>query len=103
MLKYRWITSAKHEKAEAEPYYFSLASDLFDYVALEIYSADKTVFKGFLILSVSAKKGRTWVKILDFAFKNPKFRTISHRKPVCRTLAKILENGRKPDRKTATN
>jgi hypothetical protein len=40
-------------------------------VALEIYSADKTVFKGFLILSVSAKKGRTWVKILDFAFKNP--------------------------------
>jgi GNAT superfamily N-acetyltransferase len=71
MLKYRWITSAKHEKAEAEPYYFSLASDLFDYVALEIYSADKTVFKGFLILSVSAKKGRTWVKILDFAFKNP--------------------------------
>ena len=73
MLKYRWIISAEHEKAEAkaEPYYFSLVSDLFDYVALEIYSADKTVFKGFLILSVLAKKGRTWVKILDFAFKDP--------------------------------
>jgi GNAT superfamily N-acetyltransferase len=73
MLKYRWIISARHEKAEAEeePYYFSLTSDLFDYVALEIYSTDKTVFKGFLILSVLAKKGKTWVKILDFAFKDP--------------------------------
>ena len=73
MLKYRWIISAKHEKTEAkaEPYYFSLVSDLFDYVALEIYSADKTVLKGFLILSISAKKGRIWVKLLDFAFKDP--------------------------------
>jgi hypothetical protein len=40
-------------------------------VALEIYSADEKVFKGFLILSVLVKKGRTWVKILDFAFKDP--------------------------------
>jgi len=73
MLKYRWIISAKPEtaKAEGEPYYFSLVSELFDYVALEIYSADKKVFKGFLILSVLVKKGRTWVKILDFAFKDP--------------------------------
>jgi GNAT superfamily N-acetyltransferase len=73
MLKYRWIISARHETAEAagEPYYFSLVSELFDYVALEIYSADKKVFKGFLILSVSVKKGRTWLKILDFAFQNP--------------------------------
>jgi len=71
MLQYRWMISARHEKAEAEPYYFSLVSELFDYVALEIYSADKKVFKGFLILSVLIKKGRTWVKILDFAFKDP--------------------------------
>jgi GNAT superfamily N-acetyltransferase len=73
MLQYRWMISARHEKTEAEvePYYFSLVSELFDYVALEIYSADKKVFKGFLILSVLVKKGRTWVKILDFAFKDP--------------------------------
>ena len=73
MLKYRWVISARHETAEAEgePYYFSLVSELFDYVALEIYSANKKVFKGFLILSVLVKKGRTWVKILDFAFKDP--------------------------------
>ncbi|MBW2429655.1 MAG: GNAT family N-acetyltransferase [Deltaproteobacteria bacterium] len=72
MLKYRWIISAKHKKTEEkwESYYFSLVSELFDYVALEIYSADKKVFKGFLILSVLVKKGRTWVKILDFAFKD---------------------------------
>ena len=73
MLQYRWMISARHEKAEAEgePYYFSLVSELFDYVALEIYSAHEKVFKGFLILSVLVKKGRTWVKILDFAFKDP--------------------------------
>ena len=72
MLQYRWMISARHEKAEAEgePYYFSLVSELFDYVALEIYSAHEKVFKGFLILSVLVKKGRTWVKILDFAFKD---------------------------------
>ena len=71
MLKYRWLVSAAHEKAEAEPYYFSLVSELFDYVALEINSADSQEFRGFLILSVLAKKGRTWVKILDYAFNDP--------------------------------
>jgi hypothetical protein len=70
MLKYRWIISAENKKIEAEPYYFSLVSDLFDYVALEIYAAGKSVFKGFLILSVSSKKGKTWLKILDFAFED---------------------------------
>jgi GNAT superfamily N-acetyltransferase len=71
MLKYRWLVSAAHEKAEAEPYYFSLVSELFDYVALEIYSADKQTFRGFLVLSVLVKKGRTWVKVLDYAFNDP--------------------------------
>jgi len=71
MLKYRWLISAAHGKAEAEPYYFSVVSELFDYVALEIYSADKHEFRGFLILSVLVKKGRTWVKILDNAFNDP--------------------------------
>jgi hypothetical protein len=71
MLKYRWIISAKHEAAPAEHYYFSLFSELFDYMAFEIYSADKKVFKGFLVLSVLVKKSKTWLKILDFAFKDP--------------------------------
>lgn len=71
MLKYRWLISAAHKRAETEPYYFSLVSDLFDYVALEIYAAEKQDFRGFLILSVRAKKGRTWVKILDYAFNDP--------------------------------
>ena len=70
MLAYRWLISAAHEKAEAEPYYFSLVSELFDYVPLEIYSADKQEFKGFLILSLLVKKGRTWVKILDYGFND---------------------------------
>ena len=71
MLRYRWLISAAHEKTEAEPYYFSLVSDLFDYVALEMYSADKQEFRGFLVLSIRIKKGRTWVKILDYAFNDP--------------------------------
>jgi GNAT superfamily N-acetyltransferase len=70
MLTYRWLISAAHEKAEAEPYYFSLVSELFDYMALEIYSAEKQELKGFLILSVLVKKGMTWVKILDYAFND---------------------------------
>ena len=77
MLKYRWIISAETENTEAEPYYFSLVNDLFDYVALEIYSAGKQVFKGFLVLSISSKKGRTWVKILDFAFGDSGDRAIA--------------------------
>jgi GNAT superfamily N-acetyltransferase len=71
MLKYRWLISEAYQKSEAEPYYFSLVSELFDYVALEIYSAGKREFRGFLILSVLVKKGRTWVKILDYAFNDP--------------------------------
>jgi GNAT superfamily N-acetyltransferase len=71
MLEYRWLISAAHEKVAAEPYYFSLVSELFDYVALEIYSADQHELRGFLILSVQVKKGRTWVKILDYAFDDP--------------------------------
>jgi GNAT superfamily N-acetyltransferase len=71
MLTYRWLVSAAHESAEAEPYYFSVVSALFDYAALEIYSADRQEFRGFLVLSVLVKKGMTWVKILDFAFNDP--------------------------------
>jgi GNAT superfamily N-acetyltransferase len=77
MLKYRWLISAAHEKTDAEPYYFSLVSELFDYIALEVYAAENKMFKGFLILSVLVKKGRTWVKILDFAFKNPVDRALA--------------------------
>jgi GNAT superfamily N-acetyltransferase len=71
MLNYRWLISAASEKVEPEPYYFSLVSKRFEYIALEIYSPKNSAFKGFLILSVVVKKGRTWVKILDFGFKEP--------------------------------
>ena len=77
MLKYRWLISAAHENTEAEPYYFSLVSELFDYIALEVHAAENKVFKGFLILSVLVKKGKTWVKILDFAFNNPADRALA--------------------------
>ena len=70
MLKSRWVVSAAEGKKDAGRYHFSTIRGLFKYVALEFYSADKKKFKGFLILSVSSKKERTLVKILDFAFKD---------------------------------
>ena len=77
MLNYRWLISAAHEKVEPETYYFSLISERFEYIALEIYSAKSRAFRGFLILSVLVKKGRTWVKILDFGFKEPSDRNLA--------------------------
>ena len=70
MLKSQWVVSAQDGQKDAGCYHFSTVRDLFKYVALEFYSADNKAFKGFLILSVSSKKGRTLVKILDFAFKD---------------------------------
>ena len=70
MLKFRWVVSSDENGQTAGSYYFSTSRDLFKYVALEFYSADRKIYKGFATLSVSSKKGKTRVKILDFAFKD---------------------------------
>lgn len=71
MLQHRWVVSRHEEKGEAENYYFSTVRDLFKYIALEIYSTDEKSAKGFIVYSVSCKKGRTSVKILDYHFSDP--------------------------------
>jgi hypothetical protein len=71
MLQDRWIVSKQEEENEVENYYFSKARDVFKYVALEIYSADEKYFKGFMILSISSKRSKTSIKILDFYFHDP--------------------------------
>ena len=71
MLQHRWVVSRHEEKGGTENYYFSTVRDLFKYIALEIYSADEKSAKGFSVYSVSRKKGRTSVKILDYHFSDP--------------------------------
>ena len=71
MLKHRWVVS-KHEGInKAENYYFSMVRDIFRYIALEVYSADEKSLKGFLILSVSSKRSKRSIKILDYRFADP--------------------------------
>lgn len=71
MLEHPWVVSGNPRKAGTTGYYFSDVRDIFRYVAIEIDSAQKGGPAGFLVLSVSRKKGKTRVKILDFYFKNP--------------------------------
>jgi len=68
MLQHRWVVSKHEEKSAAENYYFSTVRDIFKYIALEVYAADEKSLKGFVVLSVSCKKSKTSVKILDYDF-----------------------------------
>jgi GNAT superfamily N-acetyltransferase len=71
MLRYPWVVSGNRRKAGLAPYYFSDVRDIFRYVAIEVNSAKKGGPQGFLVLSISHKKEKTRVKILDFYFNNP--------------------------------
>jgi GNAT superfamily N-acetyltransferase len=77
MLRYPWVVSANGRKAGLTRYYFSDVRDLFRYVAIEVESAEKAGPQGFLVLSISHKKKKTRVKILDFYFNNPADREIA--------------------------
>ena len=68
MLQHPWIVSKKAAKEDVQNYYFSSVRDLFKFVALEIFSPDRKTRKGFLILSLSRKKNKFVVKILDHHF-----------------------------------
>ena len=71
MLKYPWVVSSSARKADVPNYYFSGVRDIFRYIAIEINSPEEGLPKGFMVLSVSDKKEKTRVKILDFYFNNP--------------------------------
>jgi GNAT superfamily N-acetyltransferase len=71
MLRYQWVQSLEGIKKEGGPYYFSDVREVFQYIALEIHSAKRERYKGFLVLSLSRTPQKTVVKILDFNFKNP--------------------------------
>jgi GNAT superfamily N-acetyltransferase len=70
MLKYPWVLSRDTVEVRKENYHFSRVCDIFKYIALEIYSQRDNALKGFLVLSVSHKKGKTTIKILDYYLKD---------------------------------
>ena len=71
MLKYPWVASRSDKIKDMPGYYFSEVRDIFRYIALEISSPAEGLPKGFLVLSISHKKEKTRVKILDLHFNNP--------------------------------
>ncbi len=70
MLKYPWVLSSDAAEVRKENYHFARVRDIFKYIALEIYSQRDNALKGFLVLSVSHKKGKTIIKILDYYLKD---------------------------------
>jgi GNAT superfamily N-acetyltransferase len=77
MLKYPWVVSRSDKITDMPNYYFSGVREIFRYVAIEISSAGAGLPKGFVVLSISHKKEKTRVKILDFHFNNPTDREIA--------------------------
>ena len=77
MLKYPWVVSGSAKIADMPNYYFSEVREIFRYVAIEINSTAEGLPKGFLVLSISHKKEKTRVKILDFHFNDPTDREIA--------------------------
>ena len=71
MLQNPWVVSRKDAAKDVQNYYFSRVRDLFDLVALEIFAPDGNTRKGFLILSLSHKKNKSVVKVLDYYFYDP--------------------------------
>jgi GNAT superfamily N-acetyltransferase len=70
MLKYPWVLSRDTTEVRKENYHFSRVRDIFKYIALEIYTQRENTLKGFLVLSVSHKKGKTIIKVLDYYLKD---------------------------------
>lgn len=72
MLRHPWVVSRKDAEKDVQNYYFSRIRDLFKLVALEIFASDGNTRKGFLIISLSHKKNKSVIKILDYNFYDPR-------------------------------
>jgi GNAT superfamily N-acetyltransferase len=70
MIANPWVVSGSDAREDVEHYHFSRVRDLFKFIALEIYTPDGLIPKGYVVLSVSRKKNKSVVKILDFYFEN---------------------------------
>jgi GNAT superfamily N-acetyltransferase len=70
MLKYPWVLTRDTAEVPKENYHFAGARDIFKYIALEVYSKRDNAYRGFLVLSISHKKEKTILKILDYHLEN---------------------------------
>jgi GNAT superfamily N-acetyltransferase len=70
MLKYPWVLSRDTAAVRKENYHFARVRDIFKYIVLEIYSKRDNAFRGFMVLSISHKKKKTIIKILDYHLRD---------------------------------
>jgi GNAT superfamily N-acetyltransferase len=70
MLQYPWVVSKKSGEKKTKNYYFSEVRNIFKYVAIEVYRLEDRKPAGFMVLSVSHKKAKTRIKLLDFYLQN---------------------------------
>jgi len=66
MLQYPWVVSKTSGVNKTKNFYFSETRDIFRYVAIELYHPADRNPAGFMVLSVSHKKEKTRIKLLDF-------------------------------------
>jgi len=66
MMAHPWLVSRQDACADVRNYYFSHVRDRFGYAAYEIDAAEAGHPVGFFVLSISSKRGRTRLKILDY-------------------------------------
>jgi GNAT superfamily N-acetyltransferase len=65
MLQHPWVVSRSEAKRDVKNYHFSQVRDRFNFIGMEFYAPDEKRTGGYMILSVSSRKGKTVVKILD--------------------------------------
>jgi GNAT superfamily N-acetyltransferase len=70
MIAHPWVVSRSEAREDVRHYHFSRVRDFFSVMALEIYRSDDRSPNGYVVLSVSRKRRKSAVKILDFHFEN---------------------------------
>ena len=71
MIQNPWVVSRQDARQDVNNYYFSRVRDLFKFIALDIFTPDAAVSKGYLILSISRHRSQTTLKVLDCFFFDP--------------------------------
>jgi hypothetical protein len=72
MMNDKWIPTSKKRDANDSRYYFSEIRNVFNYIAIKVYSKANMDYKGFVVFSFSVFKLNSIMKILDYHFIEPK-------------------------------
>ena len=70
MLHNPWVVSKKSGEKKSKNYYFSETRNIFKYLVIEVYRRKDRKPAGFVVLSVSHKKDKTRIKLLDFSLQD---------------------------------